>query len=117
MEHIQTAIASLPTATLDSSSRALLTSDRYLHSDKFEVSFGGGSMLKFKVVGTASSGRMLKRTANAFVVPLIDLAVMIPPPSHHNKDSFLLSKDYLNYRYMDVRYTFVCLGCSTTYPF
>ncbi len=101
IDHIQKSIASLPASTLDCSSLHV-ASDRLLSdSTKFKVFFPGGKLLKCKVTGTAANGLMLRRSANAYVVPTIDLAVMIPPPNN-KEESFLLPKDYLNYRYMDV---------------
>lgn len=105
VEQVQRSIASLPPATLSPSSSQeddLLVSDR----KSAQVLFGGGGTLNTCLVGTVSflDGRMLKRTANAFVVPTIDLAVLMPPPSSSNPSSFLLPKDYLNYRYMDVSF-------------
>jgi U3 small nucleolar RNA-associated protein 22 len=82
-------------------SRDAGSADASNNKSAWNINFEGGadaSAIKLSVAGSAATGGMLKRVANAHVTPTIDLNVSITAAS-----KFYHAKDYLNYRYFDKR--------------
>ncbi len=86
-----------------------------VNQHRWEINFPGGGHLQTSCINSyaANGAGLTTTTANANVIPTLDLAVLLPVQNRNSDDDdddttggMVGGKDYLNGRYFDVRFFF-----------